>query len=363
MKKVVILLVVVAFLFCVAGCSNTPADTTAATEDTEATADAAATDAAAEPEASGGEPGASGDRPILTDDEIHIGICVMDMGNPYMTNTIEGVEAFAEEFGYPITVTSGESSAEKQVSAIESMMSAGVNVMDVRIVDPQAVTDILTEAVGSGAYMMTYPEVAGVSDAFLSYDDYDSGHLLGEVASNWVEETYGADAEIEIALLTQPTVDSVIKRADGMRDAVTERLPNATIVAETEGATTDVAMSAAESILQKNPDCKVFLCVNDAGGLGAYEAVKGSGKDVDGMFIGGVDGDASALEFIKEGGPYRCTIANDLLVQELGYYLIRNVVRAAKGEDYEYDVTTQLLAVTSDNIEEYMTRTVDYSRL
>ena len=60
--------------------------------------------------------------------------------------------------------------------------------------------------------------------------------------------------------------------------------------------------------LQTHRDIKVVLG-GDTIVVGAYKALKDSGKLRDDMFLSGVDGDKEALELIKLGGAYKLSIA------------------------------------------------------
>ena len=62
------------------------------------------------------------------------------------------------------------------------------------------------------------------------------------------------------------------------------------------------------SALQTHHDIKVVLG-GDTIVVGAYKALKESGKLTDDMFLSGVDGDKEALELIKAGGAYKLSIA------------------------------------------------------
>jgi ribose transport system substrate-binding protein len=62
------------------------------------------------------------------------------------------------------------------------------------------------------------------------------------------------------------------------------------------------------SALQTHPDIKVVLG-GDTIVVGAFKALKDSGKLTDDMFLSGVDGDRAALDLVKEGGAYKLSIA------------------------------------------------------
>jgi ABC-type sugar transport system substrate-binding protein len=60
-----------------------------------------------------------------------------------------------------------------------------------------------------------------------------------------------------------------------------------------------------ETALQANPDVTGVLGINDAGNLGAYQALDNAGKTDEDVFIFGIDCEAQAVELIDEGTMYK----------------------------------------------------------
>ena len=60
-----------------------------------------------------------------------------------------------------------------------------------------------------------------------------------------------------------------------------------------------------ETALQKFPEIGGVLGINDAGNLGAYQALEAAGKGADDVFIFGIDCDPQAVELIDKGSMYK----------------------------------------------------------
>lgn len=307
------------------------------------------------------EENVSEDNPYLTTvsegTSLKMGFVVMDISNPYFVESVEGAQAFADRNGYELTVIDGGSNAEKQVTGMENLVTLGIDACDMRAVDSAAMTDIVKVAAESGMALCTYPEYPEMTST-MTYDDYSQGKALAETAAEWINEKLGGKAEV--ALLTQPSSETIRHRVDAFHDVLKEKCPKAEVVAEMEGYTSEDGMSVTESILQAHPNVKVILCINDSGALGAYEAVVGAGKAADDFFIGGIDGDSSALEKIKEGTIYRASVASKMLTSEVAYYIQRNMALAKLGQDYEKTMVFEVFSITDENVEEYLARTPDY---
>lgn len=62
------------------------------------------------------------------------------------------------------------------------------------------------------------------------------------------------------------------------------------------------------SAMQVNPGIRIILG-SDALAVGAYRALEQTGRLTKDMYLSGVDGDSNALELVKQGGPYRASLA------------------------------------------------------
>ena len=119
-------------------------------------------------------------------------------------------------------------------------------------------------------------------------------------------------------------------------------------------------MSVVESALQANPDIDIVLVYNDEMGIGAYQAIIQSGLDSSTMFLGSCDGTDTVLDYVQQDTVYRCTVANDRYVSEIGFYWAENMVKIILGMDYDDPFPITTMAITHDNVEEYRSRAPQY---
>jgi ribose transport system substrate-binding protein len=315
----------------------------------------------------GSEATVSEERPgfgTLKDEDIVVGFSLMGLSNPFFISVQEGGQAYCDDRGYPAHFASAEYNAEKQISDIESLMSLGVNVLDCRVTDTTAVKDKLIEARAAGIAINTFPFMEE-SDTVVAYDNYEQGEKLATALVEWAKKNGKED--IEVALLTHPTVEAELDRQRAFRDVIERELPNATVVIETEANTTEMAVDVTENILQAYPNCKAFLCISDAAAMGVNEVVKQHDpNNLKDYWTGGIDGIDAALELVAQSDTdsvFRCTIAGEYYVQELSWMILDNLVKAAKGEEFIHLLPMPVIAVTIDNVKEYTERPIDYKSL
>jgi ribose transport system substrate-binding protein len=102
-----------------------------------------------------------------------------------------------------------------------------------------------------------------------------------------------------------PSIESLVARADMIEESFLEVYPNAEFVQRILGGTAENGVTSMETALQAHPDITGVLGINDAGNLGAHQALENAGKTGDDVFIFGIDCEAQALELINSGGMYK----------------------------------------------------------
>ena len=369
MKRIIAAILAAIMVLSLAACASNPKEDTPKTSDTATGQDAAAPSTSTDEE--NRTTGISADEDYLTPASVEtendsrtliLGMITMDMKNSYFEASDKGCQEFADRYGHQVTFFDGNGSAMKQIDALESCISMGVDAIDIRVVDTASAADYIRDITENrGIELSCYPAIAGRTCGN-QYEDYDIGTQQGEHAAQWIRDHFESD-DIEVAFLTQPQANAVMDRRNGFHDKLLELCPNVKIVAEMEGYNAEDACAVTESILQAHPNVKMILCVNDTGALGALQAVEGLGMATDDFYISGSDGDKAALQKIAEGSCIRASVCSELLLEELGYGIMLNVSQAALGREYLEVFPVRNLLVDQSNVEEYMQKTPDYDNL
>jgi len=284
-----------------------------------------------------------------TQNKIKIGFSVIDISMGYWNEQVQGAQAKADELGIELIVHDSKSDPASQISAIEDWTSQGVNAIVVSAVDPQSLQSYVKAAREKGIVVIAaIHDLEGVN-ATVKQDEYELGVMTGELAGSWIADNLAQNAEF--AVLGYDGLEHVIIRGDGMVDGVKEKAPNANLVARQDcNGVTDMGMQVAESLLQANPDLRVFVAVNDACALGIYEAIKQSGKSLDDFCVVGSDGSEEAFDKIRENGIFRGTI--DLNPAGAGALEVEMAYKLINGEDVDESVTVPMQTITFENVPE-----------
>lgn len=344
MKKILVMVLVVFMTVCLmVGCSQnggTPEESSAAPESSSAPAEETS-------EAPTEESSAAADG----DETLHLGAVVMDVSNEYHKSILDGAQYFCDERGYQFTGADGASDVTRQVTALENMVQAGVDGVDVRMFDEAAFDDVVQLCKDHNVKLAVYPPDHWGADISLQNGDYENGYELGKTAAEWIKEKY--DGKCEVAIIQHSNNAYLLQRIDGYRDALAEFAPDAEIVATEDALDIIASTNATENILAAHPDVKVFLCIADMHAGGCAEAIDSSGVNTDDFFVGGIDAEQHIVDRIEAGGSsMKATVGTTMLPQTIAYEMMVQLEKCIKGEEYG-DVTITPYVITQDTIDQY----------
>lgn len=294
--------------------------------------------------------------------DITIGACVMSFEQEFMANLVVGYQEFMKQTGVNMLLTDGGNmEVEKQVTNVENYISAGVDGILVQCVSLEALKDTLRQAIDKGIPVGVYPydRTANVTTYF-GYDEYTWGYSLGECAAQWANDHFNGE-KIKVLSITSPQEEASVERSRGWIEACEAGYGKENIEwIEAAAMDATTCISATESALQANPDIKMVLALGDTYGLAAYEALTSSGLDTSDMFLGACDGTNEALDLVAANTVFRCDVANDRYVSEIGFYWAQNMAKIILGMDYDDPFPITTMAVTYDNVNDYRSREPSY---
>jgi len=139
-------------------------------------------------------------------------------------------------------------------------------------------------------------------DVLIGLDEYEFGYMGGEIAAGWIAGKL--NGRTKAAIIGYPFMQDLKDRAQGLEDAIMKSNPATEIVAYGKANTPESGMNEALSILRKFPEVKVISCINDAGALGALEAVKTLGLDATAEALGKMNEPGSIFRGTVDIDPY-----------------------------------------------------------
>ena len=268
--------------------------------------------------------------------------------NTYFQADLEGIEAAAEEAsGGEVTVKAfdGQFDSAAQVKQIEDANASGnYDAYVVMANDGAAVTPAVKEAIGQGIPVVagyvpigpditeSEPQVDGVV-ATVWHDEPADGRDLADATIKACEEEHpDADPCQVIEISGGNALPYEAAKLDEFEKQIATADQNIEMVAQQEGNfLRDQARTAAQNMLQANPDVNVIATTGDQMTLGAEDAVKDAGLEGEVTLLG--DGaSVQGVEAVQQG---RWFSTNAYLPFDEGKYSAEIAIDAARGIDPE----------------------------
>jgi ribose transport system substrate-binding protein len=219
-------------------------------------------------------------------------------------------QAEADKQGYKLLLDDPGEDLNRQISTLRTWIGQRVPAIVAVAPNPPAFEAVAKSAMDAGTRWITYAGALQNQDATLGFDHRQGGEELGTAAARWIDDRL--DGKGEVAILTFQSGAWARDRAAGMEDKLHELAPNAQVVARTDAFSSTDGVTAARTLLQAHPNLNAILCIEENACVGAYKAVAAEkGADDPSFFVGGVNGEAAALELLQRGGIYRASAALD----------------------------------------------------
>jgi len=249
------------------------------------------------------------------DSNLRFGFSIMNINNPYFIAVKEGFENRCQELDIEPVIVDAKYDVAKQVNDVENMIQQNVDAMMIAPIDQNALQTLVERAKERGIVVVSEAQPIDNAHGIYTIDEYEYGVVIGGNAAKWINEKL--DGKAQVIIISQDNVEAVIQRGNGIEDTIKKLAPEAEIVARQAGDTAEKGMKIVESVMQRYPDVKVVVGVNDSGALGGHEAVQAMGKATPDFFVGGSDATAEAIAKMKEpGSVYRATV--DILPYQTG---------------------------------------------
>ncbi|MFO1149877.1 MAG: sugar ABC transporter substrate-binding protein [Alsobacter sp.] len=270
-----------------------------------------------------------------------------DNERKFMQGVARGLELAAHDRGLEFRPAQALNDHARMVGQIEGFLDAKVGALVAAPVDPVALAPVLQKVIWSGAYVGTV--VPPPATTILNAPQYLTGKVLGDEAANYIRTKLKGKARV--VLLTHDSLQFLAPRFAAIRDAL-RAVPGAVVVADISPATVDEAGGAdmMETILIANPDVDVVLGA-DTVVIGALRALRKAGKARSDQFLGGIDGEPSAVAEIKQGGPYKASVS--LASPIFGYALGQQAADWLEGRNVPQAMDILPKALTLENISQY----------
>ncbi|WP_042462222.1 sugar ABC transporter substrate-binding protein [Neobacillus dielmonensis] len=281
------------------------------------------------------------------DDQIVIGVSLLNLGNEFIVQIKNGIEKKAKELGVKVIINDAQKSADKQLQQVDSFIAQGVDAIVVNPVETEASSPAVEKAKAAGIPVINVNGVTTAEpDAFVGSKDEESA----EIAIKFLAEKLNGKGNI-VMMHGYPGQAAEIKRTDGAKN-ILKNYPDMKLIAEqTANWSRDEALSLMENWLQANKGkINAVFAQNDEMGMGALQALEKAGVKKDIVLIS-IDAIADALQAVKDGRLDATVFQN---ANGQGGGAIETALKIIKKEDYEKETYIPFELVTKENVDKYL---------
>lgn len=268
------------------------------------------------------------------------------IGNAWRVQMINLMNAYAKEhYGDKVefTVTSTGADVQKQIAAIQGMISQGVDAILINPASDTALNPVIEEATEQGIVVVDFDQVVTAPSAYKINVDFVK---MGELHAQWLVDQLGGKGKV--------IINRGVSGFQADRDMhlgnmnVFNKHPGIEVVTEIYGKWDDgVTQAELTKALTAHPD--VAGVTNQAGEYGALQALLNLNYKLIPMTGEGANGWRIAMEEYKDKGLKGLSAGEPPLV---GAYALKTAVDIIEGNPpADKQMWVQLPVVTTDNLQ------------
>lgn len=287
--------------------------------------------------------------------ETNIGVSMALFDDNFLTVLRNSMQDYAEEKGVNLQVEDAQNDVGKQLNHIQNFLAQGVDAIIVNPVDTDAtpaMTQLATQAGIPLVYVNRMPADQDLPGnvAFVGSDERQSGTLqMKEVC-----RLLGGKGQI-LVLMGELSNQAARQRTQDIHDVIaTPECSGISIIEEQTGNWMRTqGTDLMTNWISAGHQFDAVVSNNDEMAIGAIQALKAAGYDMNDVIVAGIDATQDALAAMK-AGDLDVTVFQDAAGQGRG--AIDTALKLINGEQVEDMVWVPFELVTPENVDQYLTR-------
>lgn len=289
-----------------------------------------------------------------------IGITIQNYENAFWAGVMSKLEQILKDEGYDATIVGCEENSAKQIEQIENFITSGCDLIMVHPNDADAVEEVCGRALDEGIKVMCWDNPMENTTANWVLDNTELGKEIGKTAAAFINEHYTADNKAQVCVIGKPDTQVLLERQNGIEAGLKENCKdNYEIVATIDGVVNNEVQSKAETVLQANPDCKVWVGVGAGAMIGSNTALLakygGAGKIPEDCGVITTDVTSDQLNSLEAGDEaVRAIVGFEGSNTDTAQACFEMFKRILDGEDFSKDknVYRPTMEINDENIAE-----------
>ena len=293
--------------------------------------------------------------------QINVGVSMATFDDNFLTVLRTAMESHAQQLtsqgqAVDLQIEDSKNEVGTQLNQIQNFVASGVDAIIVNPVDTDATMSITSEAQAAGiplVYVNRQPinvDFLPDNQAFIASNEVDSGTLQTQEVCRLL----GGKGDIAV-LMGALTDQAGIQRTKDIHDVIaTPACSGMTVIAEQTGQwQRTLANDITTNWLTSGMTFDAVIANNDEMAIGAIQALKAFGVDMDSVIVAGIDATQDALEYMRQG-ELEVTVFQDAAGQGAGALDV--AVSLVEGETADQKVWVPFELVTPANMADYANR-------
>lgn len=284
-----------------------------------------------------------------------IGFSAYAMQQEWYQNISAGAEAEAEALGIELDVIDADTNATTQLESIENFITQGVDAIIISPVEAESLAPVVKEAEEQGIKVICESNMIEGADTVVGITNYDCAYNLGTYFADYCKEN---SVDPKLLILGYESLENCRQRVEGFKAGMDDAGLKYEILTEIDGGFREISLNVATDAFTAHPDINCIFGINDDSTIGAVEAAKALGVDLDGLcaITYGLEGKAGR-NALYEGGAYKFALAS--FPEAVGMTCVDAAVAAIEGEELPEVYESPTAVVSRDDFEKYFVQDGD----
>jgi len=223
-----------------------------------------------------------------------VGVTLGPLGNPFYVALAKGMETEVKKIAPDATVNvvSHDYDLNKEVTAIDTMIAAGTDIIFVNAADSEAIAPEVKKALDAGVTVIGVDAGAKGALVNLTVDHTAAGRVACQYLADYLQH------KGNVVIIDSVPMVAIQQRVDGCKEAIAQYPDMAVISADQRGdGSRDSGLKVMQTLFTRFPDIQGVFSINDQMAMGADLAAQQLGRKV---AITGIDGSPEAEAALKD---------------------------------------------------------------
>lgn len=286
--------------------------------------------------------------------ELRVGVSMALFDDNFLTSLRNGIEEAAKEQGVSVQIEDGKNEVGTQLNQIQNFIASGVDAIIINPVDTDATISMSEDAEAAGiplVYVNRQPinvEKLPDNQAFVASNEIESGTFQTEEVCKLMGGKGSA-----LVMMGELSNQAAIQRTKDIHDVLEREECSGIKILEEQTAewSRTKGNDLMTNWLAAGMKFDAVIANNDEMAIGAIQALKASGRDMDSVIVAGIDATPDALAAMK-AGDLDVSVYQSAVGQ--GHGSMNAAIKLAKGEAVDQKVWVPFELVTPANLQTYL---------